>query len=205
MKLPVDIDLIKGFLDHREGEALYEHCIEAGKLGPCLEVGSYCGKSTVYLGEACRQTGRSLFAVDHHRGSEEHQPGEEFHDEALYDPANGLMDSFGEFRSTVRLAGLESTVVPLVAPSNVAARDWATPLGMVFIDGGHSLEAALNDYRSWSTFVVKGGILAIHDIFPDPADGGQAPYTIWKLAIASGLFEELDVIGTLGVLRRLHC
>ncbi|MEX2488953.1 MAG: class I SAM-dependent methyltransferase [Pseudomonadales bacterium] len=205
MKLPVDIDLIKGFLDHREGEALYEHCLEAGRFGPCLEVGSYCGKSTVYLGEACRQTGRSLYAVDHHRGSEEHQPGEEFHDEALYDPVYGLMDSFREFRSTIRRAGLENTVVPLVASSNVAARDWATPLGMVFIDGGHSLEAALNDYRCWSTFVVQGGILAIHDIFPDPADGGQAPYTIWKMAIASGLFEELEVIGTLGILRRLHC
>lgn len=205
MKLPLDIDLVKGFLDPREGEALYEFCLESGDLGPCLEVGSYCGKSTVYLGEACRRRGRTLFAVDHHRGSEEHQPGEEYHDEALFDPANGTIDSFGEFRTTIRRAGLESTVVPIVAPSVVAARDWATPLGMVFIDGGHSLEAALNDYRSWSTCIVKGGVLAIHDIFPDPNDGGQAPYTIWKMAVASGLFEELPIIGTLGVLRRMHC
>ncbi len=114
------------------------------------------------------------------------------------------MDSFREFRATVDKAGLAETVVPIVAPSIVAARDWVTPLGMVFIDGGHSLEAALRDYRSWSTHVVKGGILAIHDIFPDPKQGGQAPYTIWKRAVASGLFEELPIVGTLGVLRRLH-
>lgn len=204
MKLPVDVDEVKGFLDPREGEALYEYCLEAARFGPCLEVGSYCGKSTVYLGQACREQGRALYAVDHHRGSEEHQPGEEYHDPELYDPAGGVMDSFREFRYTVSRAGLEETVVPIVAPSAVAARDWATPLGMVFIDGGHSLAAAMADYRAWSSHVVKGGILAIHDIFPDPEEGGQAPYTIWKLALASALFEELPIIGTLGVLRRLH-
>ena len=82
-------------------------------------------------------------------------------------------------------ARLEDTVVPVVAPTRVAARSWRTPLGMVFIDGGHSLEAALTDYRSWSGHLVAGGILAIHDIFPDPADGGQAPWTIYQLALAS--------------------
>lgn len=199
----MDIDQVKGFLDSREGEALYRYCLESAPLGPCLEIGSYCGKSTVYLGEACRQVGVSLYAVDHHRGSEEHQPGEEFHDPDLYDAGAERMDSFREFRGTIRRARLEDIVVPVVASSTVAARNWATPLGMVFIDGGHSLEAALNDYRSWCGYIVKGGILAIHDIFPDPADGGQAPYTIWKMALASGLFEELPIVGTLGVLRRL--
>jgi len=203
LELPIDIDLVKGFLEFDEGEALHRYALETGSLGPCLEVGSYCGKSTVYLGYACKLGNSTLFAIDHHRGSEEHQLGEEYHDKDLYDAAEDLMDSFREFRRTLRRADLEDFVVPIVAASKVAARSWNTPLGMVFIDGGHSLEAALEDYRCWMPRVVPGGILAIHDIFPDPADGGQAPFTIYKMALASGLFEELPRINTLGLLRRI--
>ena len=204
MKLPIDVDSIKGFLDPVEGTALFEYCLRGASIGACLEIGSYCGKSTIYLGTACKQADRTLFAVDHHRGSEEHQLGEEFHDHDLFDDSVGLMDSFKEFRSALRRSNLEDHVVPIVASSEVAARDWQTPLGMVFIDGGHSLEAALTDYDCWTRFIEVGGILAIHDIFPDPADGGQAPYIIWRRAIDSGLFEDLGIIRTLGILRRKH-
>lgn len=203
MQLPLDIDTIKGFLDPAEGEALYQRVIETAYLGPCLEVGSYCGKSTVYLGTAAKSVNGLVYAVDHHRGSEEHQLGEEYHDPDLYDSSEALMDSFKVFRHTMRQAQLEQHVVPIVSPSTVAARQWATPLGMVFIDGGHSWEAALNDYRSWVAHIRPGGILAIHDIFPNPAEGGQAPYDIWKLAKASGLFEELPMVKTLGLFRRV--
>jgi|TARA_B100001971_G_C18240808_1_gene570733 predicted O-methyltransferase YrrM len=201
MKLPLDVDQIKGFLDPVEGEALYDYCIVSAELGPCLEVGSYCGKSTVYLGQACRESDTSLYAVDHHRGSEEHQLGEEYHDAELYDEQLGLLDSFKNFRLNMRAAELEETVVPIVAPSAIAAKNWATPLGMVFIDGGHSMEAAMTDYSSWSGHIVPGGILAIHDIFIDPSEGGQAPHTIYKRAISSGLFEKLIQVKTLGLLR----
>lgn len=200
--LPIDIDSIKGFLADDEGAALYAHALESSKLGPCLEIGSYCGKSTVYLGHACQQNNSILYALDHHRGSEEHQLGEEYHDPDLYDSGIELMDSFRTFRTTMRKANLDDTVVPIVSSSAVASRHWATPLGMVFIDGGHSEEAAQTDYRSWSSFIKPGGILAIHDIFPNPEDGGQAPYNIWKLAKASGLFEELVTVNTLGLFRR---
>ena len=203
IKSSIDIDTVKGFLDPKEGHALYSYALQAGALGPVLEVGSYCGKSTVYLGEACREKDVSLYAIDHHRGSEEHQPGEEYHDQDLFDGKAGLMDTFREFRQTMRNAALEDVVVPIVASSSVASRNWHTPLGMVFIDGGHSLEAAQTDYRSWVSHVVTNGTLAIHDIFPDPAEGGQAPYEILKLAVASGLFEEVDRVKTLGILRRL--
>ena len=201
--LPVDIDSVKGFLATEEGEALYRLATECAALGPCLEIGSYCGKSSVYLGAACRESGGILYAIDHHRGSEEHQLGEEYHDPDLFDADAGLVDSFKEFRTTMRKAGLEDTVVPIVSSSAVASRHWATPLGMVFIDGGHSMQAAMCDYRSWVGHIVPGGILAIHDIFPDPADGGQAPYEIWNLAKKSGLFEVLPMVNTLGLLRRL--
>lgn len=203
LELGVDIANVKGFLDPVEGEALHRLCAEVCARGACLEVGSYCGKSTVYLGTACRQHGSVLYAVDHHRGSEEHQPGEEYHDPQLYDADAGLMDSFRYFRETLRRAELEDAVVPIVARSELAARSWATPLALVFIDGGHSREAALADYRAWSGHVITGGYLLIHDIFPDPADGGQAPYEIYRLALASGLYEALPIVKTLGVLRRI--
>ena len=200
--LPVDINAIKGFLAEDEGQALAAHAAATAAIGPALEVGSYCGKSTVYIGVACKQAGGVLYAVDHHRGSEEHQLGEEYHDPELFDADAQKVDSFRAFRATLAAAELEDTVIPIVAPSGLAARGWAIPLGMVFIDGGHSLEAALTDYRSWVGHIASGGILAIHDIFPDPNDGGQAPYEIYKLAVASGLFEPLEQVNTLGILRR---
>ena len=201
--LPIDIDSVKGFLDPQEGEALYQAVLEVARFGPCLEIGSYCGKSTVYLGSACESAGTILYAVDHHRGSEEHQLGEEYHDPQLYDSQAGQMDSFREFRTTLARARLEDTVVPIVAPSTLAARYWTTPLSMVFIDGGHSMAAALNDFRCWAPHVVRGGLLAIHDVFPNPADGGRPPFEIWQLAQQSGLFEAMPLIKTLGLLRRL--
>ena len=201
--LPIDIDSVKGFLDKVEGEALYEHALHAAKLGPILEIGSYCGKSTVYLGSACKVANTVLFALDHHRGSEEHQLGEEYHDPDLYDKKFEKMDSFPQFRHTLARANLEDVVVPIVASSTLAAKCWTTPLAMVFIDGGHSIEAAMNDYSCWAGHVVRDGLLVIHDVFPNPQDGGRPPFEIWKLAQESGLFEALPLVKSLGVLKRL--
>jgi predicted O-methyltransferase YrrM len=202
MQLTIDPESVKGFLHPDEGARLYQLADAAARRGPCLEVGSYCGKSTLFLGAACRTHDQLLYAVDHHRGSEEHQQGEEYHDKDLFDAQAGRMDSFREFRANIDAAGLNETVVPIVASSPLAARHWNTPLSLVFIDGGHSEEAALADYRSWSGSIQAGGFLAIHDIFPNPEDGGQAPYNIYRLALASGLFEALESTLTLGVLRR---
>ncbi len=201
--LPDDIDQIKGFLADDEALALYRHALECSQNGPVLEIGSYCGKSTIYLGLACRQQGGTVFALDHHRGSEEHQQGEFFHDPELFDSGAGLMDSFREFRRNISRAGLDDVVVPIVAGSEAAARHWQTPLSMVFIDGGHSLEAALSDYRCWVTHLRRGGILAIHDLFDDAYAGGQAPFAIYRMARASGLFADLGQVNSLGLLRRL--
>ena len=201
--LPADIDQIKGFLSEAEALALYQEALATSAAGPVLEIGSYCGKSTIYLGLACRQTGSTVFALDHHRGSEEHQVGEYFHDPELYDSGEGLMDTFREFRRNIRRAGLDEVVVPIVAGSEAAARHWQTPLAMVFIDGGHSLDAALTDYRCWVPHLRRGGVLAIHDLFADAHEGGQAPYAVYRMARASGLFEDLGQVNTLGLLRRL--
>ncbi len=201
--LPDNIDSIKGFLATAEGEALYRHSAAASRLGPALEIGSYCGKSTIYIGLGCRESQSTVFALDHHRGSEEHQPGEFFHDPELYDAELAAFDSFREFRRNIERAGLRDTVVPVVAGSAAAARQWRTPLGMLFIDGGHSLDAALLDYRCWSPWLLQGGILAVHDLFEDAREGGQAPFAIYRMALASGQFEEIERVASLGILRRL--
>lgn len=201
--LPADIDQIKGFLAADEAQALYDQALRASSLGPVLEIGSYCGKSTIYLGLACRDNNSTVFALDHHRGSEEHQQGEFFHDPDLFDDGEGVVDTFKEFRRNISRASLDEVVVPVVAGSETAARHWQTPLGMVFIDGGHSLEAALTDYRCWIPHLMRGGILAIHDLFADAHEGGQAPYAVYRMAQASGLFENLGQVNSLGLLRRL--
>ena len=190
-----------------EGDALYDAACAAGAAvpgSPFLEVGSYCGRSTVWLGAAARQSGTVVFAVDHHRGSEENQPGWEWHDTSLIDPNTGRLDTLPHFRRTIARAGLDDSVVAVVGESPVVARWWKTPLAFLFIDGGHGVEPARLDYELWTPHVVPGGILAIHDVFPDPADGGRPPYEqIYVPALASGLFVEVSVTGSLRVLRRV--
>lgn len=194
----------KGFLAEDEGLRLYELARQASKSGPCLEIGSYCGKSSVYIGLGCKENGSTLFSIDHHRGSEEQQPGEEYFDPDLLDKDTGLIDTFRLFRKTIEETSLEDTIVPIVARSEVVARFWKTPLSLVFIDGGHSFETVFIDYNCWVSHLIPGGFLAIHDIFPDPTKGGQAPYSVYNLALSSGLFAELPMVNTLGILRRLE-
>jgi len=192
----------KGFLDDEEGLRLHDLARDHAHLGPILEVGSYCGKSSVYLAAGAKLRRGRLICVDHHRGSEEHQPGEEYHDPDLLDSVTGALDSLPYLRRALRQAGLDDIAVLLVAPSVVAAQLWSVPLGMVFIDGGHSHATANDDYESWSPHVAPGGVLAIHDLFPDPSQGGQAPIEIYRRALASRNFEELETTKTLGVLQR---
>ena len=200
--IPEFVSKVKGFLAEEEGLKLFELALEACSLGPCLEVGSFCGKSAIYLGVACKIKRRTLFTIDHHRGSEEQQPGQPYFDSDLFDSKTGMIDSLQYFRAVIQKAGLEETVVPMIAKSHVVARDWTTALGLVFIDGGHSYEAVVTDYKCWHPHLLPGGFLIFHDIFLDPAEGGQAPYEVYKEALASGRFEALPMTKTLGVLRR---
>lgn len=193
----------KGFMPDDEGLALYAAGYVAARHGPLLEVGSYCGKSAVYLGAAARARGRQLVTVDHHRGSEENQPGWEHHDPCLVDPASGLLDTLPYLRATLHAAGLEDTVVAVVGRSATVAALWSTPLGLVFIDGGHGRAEAHSDYDSWAGKVAPGGLLAIHDVFANPAEGGRPPFEIYQRALASGAFLETAAAGSLRVLTRV--
>ncbi|HIM65668.1 MAG TPA: class I SAM-dependent methyltransferase [Acidimicrobiia bacterium] len=185
-----------------EGLALHRHASEVTADGPFLEVGSYCGKSALYLGAAAEALGRLLFALDHHRGSEENQPGWEWHEPDLVDPAVGMIDTLPEFRHTVHEADLEGTVVALVGDSAAVAASWATPLALLFIDGGHGSGPAHADYEGWVPHLVEGGTLLIHDVFPDPADGGRPPFEIYNRALESGAFAQSGAVGSLRALRR---
>ena len=191
----------KGFMPEREGLSLQQVGVQAGAVGPLLEIGSYCGKSAVYLGSAAREAGTVLFTVDHHHGSEENQAGWEHHDPEVVDPRTGRMDTLPFLRRTIEDAGLADVVIPVIGDSPTVGRHWRTPVGLLFIDGGHALDVAMTDYRVWSGFVAPGGLLAIHDVFEDPADGGQAPFEVWQQAVADG-FAPLSTTGSLRILRR---
>jgi predicted O-methyltransferase YrrM len=195
-----------GFMPDEEGEALYLAALRAGacfERATFVEIGAWCGKSTVYLGAAAEETGAVLFSLDHHRGSEENQAGWEHHDTSLVDPATGRLDTLPHWRRTMEGAQLESSVVGLVGDSPTVSSRWTTPLAFCFIDGGHGVEPAWADFRGWSPHVVEDGWLAIHDVFPDPADGGRPPYDIWRAAIDSGQFVEDGECGSLRILRRV--
>ena len=191
---------VKGFMPHDEGLALYRAAAEAAPLGPLVEIGSYCGKSAVYLGAGAAAARGVLFTIDHHRGSEEMQAGWEHHDPGLVDAQTGRMDSLPILRQTLIDAGLEDTVVAIVGDSVTVAAHWSSA-ALVFIDGGHGPAPAHADYEAWSPKVMPGGLLAIHDVFPDPADGGRPPYEIWLRALDDG-FAEHSAVGSLRVLRR---
>ncbi len=193
----------RGFMPDDEGLLLHRLAVERLPHGPVLEVGTYCGKSAIYLGAAALAVGGTVFTVDHHRGSEENQAGWEHHDPTLVDADTGLMDTLPCFRTTLARAGLEHQVVAVVGASTTVSAHWRTPLSMLFIDGGHGEEPAQDDYTGWARWVQPGGLLALHDVFPDPADGGQPPYHVFLRALAGGCFAEADHLGSLRVLRRV--
>jgi MMP 1-O-methyltransferase len=197
---------VKGFMPDDEGLALYEAAADAGIRrvagGTLVEVGAWCGKSTVYIGAACEETGSVLFSIDHHHGSEENQAGWEHHDLEVVDPRTGQIDTLPFWRQAIDAAGLGKSVIGIIGSSPTVAAHWEPPIDFCFIDGGHGSEPAWADYSGWAPKIARGGILAIHDVFPDPADGGRPPYELWCAALESREFEEAGATGSLRLLRK---
>jgi predicted O-methyltransferase YrrM len=193
---------IKGFLDVEEAGLLYRLALEASKSAPCLEIGSYCGKSAVFLGTACMENKTVLFSIDHHTGSEEQQPGQEYFDPDLLDKETGKIDTLRLFRKTIDEFDLGNAVIPIIGRSEVIGRALNTPLGLIFIDGSHAYESVLNDYQIWAKHLIPGGYLIFHDIFPDPSQGGQAPYLVYQKAVSSGVYDVQPLFKSVGVLKR---
>ena len=198
---------VKGFMPDEEGAALFDAALEAGRSrssgATLVEIGAWCGKSTVYLGAACEASSSVLFSVDHHQGSEENQAGWDHHDLEVVDRRTGKIDTLPFWRRTIVDAGLGDSVVGLVGDSSTIASRWDTPVDFCFIDGGHGSEPAWADFLGWAPKIVIGGVLAIHDVFADPADGGRPPYELWCAALESGDFEEAGATGSLRLLRRV--
>lgn len=192
-----------GFMPADEGRALYDAAVRYLDGGVGVEIGTYCGKSTVLLGAAAQEADAVVYTVDHHHGSEEHQVGWEYHDSTMVDPVTGLFDTLPTMRHTLDAAGLDEHVVAIVGRSPVVARGWRMPLRLLFIDGGHTEEAAQRDFDGWARWVEVGGALIIHDVFPNPDDGGQAPFHIYQRALGTGAFREVFAMGSMRVLERI--
>lgn len=199
----MDPQSVRGFLSAEEGETLARLARVYASRGALVEIGAYCGRSTLYLGQAARDLGALVFSVDHHRGSEEHQPGQEWHDPELWDDVAGAVDTLTPFRRAIRAAELEDVVVAMVGRSAAIGKAWGRPVGLLFLDGGHALKTALEDWRAWAGHIAPGGLLAIHDVFPNPSQGGRPPFEVHQLALASGLFSPCGALGALHWLERV--
>ena len=186
---------IKGFMPEHEGKALYKWARKFSEYGPLLEIGTYCGKSSMFLSEGAQANNQYVYTIDHHMGSEEHQVNEEYFDIEIFDELSKRINSFPLFLENINNFGIKN-IVPIVNESSLVAKSWSSPLAMVFIDGGHSLETAMNDFISWHEKIISGGALVIHDIFENPEDGGQAPYEVYMHALKNG-FNDFDRIDTI--------
>lgn len=191
----------KGFMPDEEAAALRQAAATAAP-GLWLEIGTYCGKSTVHLGATAAERGAHLVTLDHHHGSEENQPGWQWHDESLVDPCTERLDTLPSLRRTLAEAGLEGVVSVLVATTQQVAPWWTTPLTFLFLDGNHTEEVAQHDYAAFARHLLPGGVLAVHDVFRDPRDGGQPPWHVVQRALGEGTFTQVGEHGSLRVLRR---
>jgi predicted O-methyltransferase YrrM len=194
---------IKGFLSPKESKKLQELFQKVHKLGPILEIGTYCGKSAINFAEVAKKFNGLVFSVDHHTGSEEHQLGEEYHDDELFDKRLNKFNTLPEFLKNVILYKKSEYIIPILDESKKAAKRFFEEISLLFIDGGHAKQTALDDYYAWKDKICSGGLLVIHDVFPDPKDGGRPPFEIYSLASESGEFEDLGIYETLGILKRI--
>ena len=194
---------VKGFLNDKEAKKLQELFLNVHHLGSVLEIGTYCGKSTLNFALIAKKIGGLIYTVDHHTGSEEHQLGEEYHDEDLYDKRLKKFNTLPEFLKNLRSSNLENFIIPIISKSSNASETFSELISLLFIDGGHSLEAALSDYNSWKDKICSGGLLVIHDVFPNPQDGGRPPFEIYSKAQKSKQFEDLGIYETLGILKKI--
>ena len=194
---------VKGFLSDKEAKKLQELFLNVHHLGAVLEIGTYCGKSTLNFAHVAKKINGLVFTVDHHTGSEEHQLGEEYHDGDLFDKRLNKFNTLPEFLKNIRSSNLGQFIIPVINKSSEASETFSELISLLFIDGGHSTEAAFSDYNSWKDKICSGGLLVIHDVFPNPKDGGRPPFEIYSTAQKSKEFDDLGIYETLGILRKI--
>ena len=190
---------LKGFMPQHEGEALAKWAQRFSTMGPALEIGTFGGKSSLYIAAGSSMNEQLVFTIDHHKGSEEHQTGEEYFDPDIYDESLGRVNTVPLMQANFSQFEESKYIIPMITNANLLAPIWVIKLGFLFIDGSHTEISAQNDYANWKTKIVKGGALVIHDIFENPEEGGQAPFLIYQKALEDGfhLHERVDTIACL--------
>ena len=194
---------VKGFLSDKEAKKLQELFLKVHHLGSVLEIGTYCGKSALNFSDIAKDVNGLIYTVDHHTGSEEHQYGEEYHDSELFDERLKKFNTLPEFLNNLKFKKMAKFIIPIIDNSQNASKVFSEKISLLFIDGGHSFETALSDYNAWKDKICTGGLLVIHDVFPNPKDGGRPPYEIYTLARESKEFNDLGLYETLGILKKL--
>ena len=195
-------DSIKGFLAHEEGLFLYKLTKKYCLKNFAVEVGSYCGKSACYIGQACKENKTYLMTIDHHRGSEEQQYGEEYFDPDEYNYDKEIVDTLPTLLKNIQKFRFEEVILPVVNSSELASKEIENNIDIVFIDGSHTFESARRDYVSWKNKIRIGGILAIHDVYDSEVEGGQAPKEIYEKALSEN-FKLLKRVNSLVALLRI--
>ncbi|MBN2309082.1 MAG: class I SAM-dependent methyltransferase [Candidatus Hydrogenedentes bacterium] len=152
---------VEGYLHDLEGYALMRVAADGPGTGAIVEIGSFLGRSTCWLARGAKSTFREkVTAIDHFKGSPEHQAGSSFECRFLTEHGS----TFPAFQENIRRAGVEDYVEPIVASSEDAAKTWDRPIRFLFIDGDHSYEATRRDFSLWAPFLIPGGCIAFHDV-----------------------------------------
>ena len=190
------LDTLKGFMPSHEGQALTKWAKKFSQHGPALEIGTFGGKSALYIAAGISTNNQLIYTIDHHLGSEEHQLGEEYFDSDIYDNHLGRVNTVPLMQANLQQFDESKWIIPIIADANVLAPNWKQELGLLFIDGSHTEISAENDYDNWSSKIHSMGALVIHDIYEKPEEGGQAPYLIYQKALNDGfiLYERVDTI-----------
>lgn len=145
---------VEGWLTKREGEFLYRMAREVSGKGAIVEIGSFKGKSTIYLAWGAKDGSRAkVYAIDPHAGTESYK-------EWL---GVGETWAFDEFLKNIEVAGVDDIVVPIVKTSQEAAESWDEPVELIFIDGDHEYKSVETDFKMWFPHLTLGGVMAFHD------------------------------------------
>jgi len=174
---------IDGWLTPGEGRTLFDLARLCKGKGVIVEVGSWKGKSTIWLAHGSKQGPNApVYAIDPHTGSTQTQ-------ELI-----GQGYTYPEFEANIKKAGIEDIVVPLIMTSEEAVKEFQEPVELVFIDGDHSYEMVKLDFELWFPKLIMGGIMAFHDAFR----GWPGPEQVVKEYIRnSAHFAKVTTVGSL--------
>ncbi len=194
----------KGFMPDDEGLALHAAGLDGAARRARSSRSAPTAASRRSTSAPRRERGGTvLFTVDHHRGSEENQAGWEHHDPSVVDPRTGRMDTLPFFRRTIEDAGLEDVVVAVIGDSPTVAAHWAhaarARCSSTAVTRSTSRSPTTRPGRRTSR---RAACSSFHDVFEDPADGGQAPFEVWTARGAPPAFTPVSTTGSLRVLRR---